>query len=413
MKQHRDHFWSLLNEGSALVATTLSFTLLGVALQPKLYGEFIAISAVVAPLAAFSNGGVFLTILDALTRSEEDDSFGVAQSCVGLSAKIGAVVALGAWVVMVTALDIDWRVGALLCTSDLVLSSIANSLVGVLLVRVGFVASAKPRVLFQLCRSVMFLVLWRTHNLRLLPYAICQVSLLTSYLAVTLALARRCYPHMRPVGPSRGHHFRSVMTYSVGISALGVQNDGDKFALKSAGFDADAGRYGMGYRVVQLGLLPVQAILGSTHVGFLQTSDTVRPLDRAMQLSRLLTVYAVVVMTGMWFGAPLVPKLLGHEYDQVTSIIRWLLPLIFFRGVGTFAMNGLLGLSLNHIRTRLQVLNAAFAVVLYILLVPSHSWRGAAAATLITEVSLFAMGWTMLIVRQRRADRGVQVIASQ
>ncbi len=55
--------------------------------------------------------------------------------------------------------------------------------------------------------------------------------------------------------------------------------------------------------------------------------------------------------------------------------------------------------------TKLIVANALFSVALYAALIPAYSWRGAFAASLVTEVSLSASGWVALhwCERDRRA----------
>jgi O-antigen/teichoic acid export membrane protein len=66
-------------------------------------------------------------------------------------------------------------------------------------------------------------------------------------------------------------------------------------------------------------------------------------------------------------------------------------------------MNGLLGLSRNRVRATILLSNAVLSLVLYVALIPTFSWRGAVAATLIVESTLFVSAWVALAACQRRA----------
>lgn len=401
--------WSLLNEGAALVAATMSFTLLGIQLGPDTYGAFLAVSAVIGPLSAFASSGVFLTVLDHLKRGR-DPAIDVVRSCIGLAVIVGcvgSVVAVTIVGVFVNAIGIVTAV--LLCAGELVLGSLSSTLLGVIQVENGFIRVVKIRIFYHAARIAMLVFLWQSDNLRLLPYSVAQTAMLVGYCLVTTEIVRRHFGRVRLIGSVRWHDLRGILTYASGLSAINVQNDGDKFALNRAGFGSDAGRYGFAYRLVQIGLLPVTALLSVTHVSFLDPATNIKPAERAIRLAKLASLYVVFITTVMWFAAPIAPHLLGDAYANTDEIIRWLLPLLFLRGIGTFAMNGLLGLDRNGLRTRLLIGNAILSVILYAVLIPDHSWRGAAVATNISELSLFMCAWLALFVCQHKneAARGM------
>jgi O-antigen/teichoic acid export membrane protein len=68
-------------------------------------------------------------------------------------------------------------------------------------------------------------------------------------------------------------------------------------------------------------------------------------------------------------------------------------------------MNGLLALGHNPLRSRILVFNALFSISLYLLLIPTYSWRGAIIGTIISEVVAIALAWVFLVSKQRLADR--------
>ena len=383
----RDTVWAILNEASGLVSVTVAFLLLGVALQPAGYGAYVGLTAVVGPLAAFSNGGVYLTLLDHIAGHGEDP-LDVARSCIGLAITLGAFGAVAATIIVSSFIP---GIGVLtvltLCFGDLVAGSVYFTGVGMVQVEESFIKAAKIRIVFSVLRALMLGGLWLTDNLALGPYAIGQVVLLSTFAWICLRSAHRRLDERLLMYHGNRNHRRSVVTYALGLSAVGIQNDGDKFTLNKLGYTADAGRYGFAYRLVSLGLLPVTALANATHVSFLDGSMSMRPLDRAMRLAKAALVYVVVVVVAMWVLAPVAPRILGSGYAGTDEIIRWVTPLVVFRSLGIFALNGLLGLGKNLLRTRLLIANAAFSVALYALLIPGRSWLGAAYATCLLYTS--------------------------
>jgi len=207
--------------------------------------------------------------------------------------------------------------------------------------------------------------------------------------------------------PIRAPHVRSVLLYGLGIGASSAQSDGDKFVLNAAQLQADAGRYGAAYRLMQVALLPVNAFLGSTHLSFLEPDDGPRSqLRRATRLSLYALSYAAPAAVGLVVLAPLVPRVLSEDFSQATLILQLLAPVVVLRGVGGFPMNGLMGLGRNALRTKLLVANAAFSLLLYAALIPRYSWRGAVTATLASEISLCASSWAALFLCERDPTHG-------
>ncbi|MGI9616404.1 MAG: polysaccharide biosynthesis C-terminal domain-containing protein, partial [Acidimicrobiales bacterium] len=82
----------------------------------------------------------------------------------------------------------------------------------------------------------------------------------------------------------------------------------------------------------------------------------------------------------------------------------WLLLLIPLIAVSSTPLNGLLGLGQADKRMYVYLSSAFLSVVIYLLLIPTYSWKGAVVGTFISEVYLVAMGWLSLWYYQRKAD---------
>jgi O-antigen/teichoic acid export membrane protein len=157
---------------------------------------------------------------------------------------------------------------------------------------------------------------------------------------------------------------------------------------------------------MQFALVPISALVNAAHLSFLRTGqDANGQMRRAVRLTLASTAYGVLAAVGLFLIAPLAPLVLSRDFSETTRMLQWLAPLVILRGQWTFPMNGLMGLGRNDLRAKLIVANALFSVALYAALIPAYSWRGAFAASLVTEVSLSASGWVALhwCERDRRA----------
>ena len=124
---------------------------------------------------------------------------------------------------------------------------------------------------------------------------------------------------------------------------------------------------------------------------------------------------SVVLAVGLWIAAPSLLWLVGDEFEESVSIIRWLALFLPLRSLSQAPLNGLLGL--GRIKPRLVALLTASAtsLIAYLVLIPYHSWKGAVMGTIGSEVVLIVLGWGLLVVYQRRHDRslGLTPVAEQ
>jgi O-antigen/teichoic acid export membrane protein len=169
------------------------------------------------------------------------------------------------------------------------------------------------------------------------------------------------------------------------------------------------------YRVVQMGLLPLGAFIAATHTRILeQVKDSRRyHLRLARRYTVILGAYSVVATALLILCAPLIPYLVGHQFDGSVDMTRWLAPLILLRSLAAAPMNGLLGLGRNTVRLIGMVVIAVISVVLYIVLVPTVGWKGAAVGTSLGEVLNVIFSWGALRHYQRKHDEALDAQAAQ
>jgi O-antigen/teichoic acid export membrane protein len=116
-------------------------------------------------------------------------------------------------------------------------------------------------------------------------------------------------------------------------------------------------------------------------------------------------LYGIACAAAMSVLAPLAPRLLGSQFQGTVTMIRLLSLLVVLRCGSLFALNALLGLKRYWLRVSAILSSTLINVGLNLAWIPGSSWRGAAAATLVTEVIFLIATWVALVSAQNRHDR--------
>src|SRR5438128_4450004 len=356
-------FWGLLDQGTTLMSSTPSFLLLGRTLGPSGYGAYVGLYALISPFVAPTHGGVLLAAMEHVVRDGEDP-VEVARSCLSITI-LNALL----WVPVLSGVGAHWIegvsavVGFLLVGTEVFLNGILNASIGMVQALSGFPAAVRLRLTVTLSRIGLLTVLALAGSLTLTTLAAGQVATFGAVAAFAITRLSRLLRFPARPGRIRLRHVRSVLLYGLGIAASTVQNDADKFVLTAAHHQADAGRYGAAYRLMQIVQLPVNALVGATHLSFLHAQEGPNAQSRrAIRLSLIAMTYAVPAVICLVIMAPLVPRILTRGFAEATLIPQLLSPVVLLRGVGVFAMNGVMGLGRNALRAKLLVGNALFSL---------------------------------------------------
>ena len=372
----------------------------------ELYLVYAGLYALVGFFSVFPQSGVTLTVLEHTVRNDESPRM-VARSCMSLAVLTGlALTPLCIGVAAIFSPTVPLVTVVLFTVSELIVQSVWSVLVALAQSTRSYQTGIVLRVISIAMRLAVMFVLVAFDVLTLNSLAITNLVLVAGSIVVVGAIATRGgWVSMRPGRISRTHA-RSMITYALGIGASTVHNTGDNYVLLATHPKGDAGVYPAGQRAVSLAMVPLSALAASTHFAVLRAGrEMTNQLHKAWRFTLVGACYAVPAAIVLAIAAPVVPLVLGHEFDGTTNVIRLLAPVVVLRGLSVFPMNGLLGLGLSSLRTKLLLFNAFFSVSLYLTLIPKYSWHGAAAATLISEVVSFIIAWVALSITQRRVDR--------
>jgi O-antigen/teichoic acid export membrane protein len=192
--------------------------------------------------------------------------------------------------------------------------------------------------------------------------------------------------------------------FAIGLSASNINSDVDKTMLASMGTLQATGIYGSAYRFINIGHVPVGALFNATYPRFFKQG--VKGIRNCFSFARkllpLLIGYGIFSFLAYQAFAPLIPKILGAEYENAISTLRWLAILPATNGLHLLAADTLTGAGYQRVRSIVQVITAILNVILNLWLIPIKGLYGAIWATLISDSLRLIALWTVLFYLYRQ-----------
>ena len=257
----------------------------------------------------------------------------------------------------------------------------------------------------------MFLILGRASALQW-AFGSLAVSSLSACLAFAIVTRFFGLPSFSPSLFIR--HSGEGFVYAISGSTTMVYNDIDKVVLSHFGMNRANGIYSMAYRLVNIGTMPISALVGAAFPRFFR--EGVKGIAATVPMARALLNRTAVVGIGvsatLFLCAPIIPHLVGKSFAESVSAVRWLCLIPFFRCFNLSAGDAVAGAGHQKSRLICQSIAAIGNLLLNLYLIPRYSWQGAAWASLVTDGSLGAMNWLALTYLSKRSAPLLQTTAS-
>lgn len=247
-----------------------------------------------------------------------------------------------------------------------------------------------PPVVARFASALVFLLVsrWFTN----------EPLLLWSFFYALAGVAAVLYVHRfvirdlgRPVFPTRRQlldYVRESIPFSFWAMAERLYVDADKAMLARLASLGAAGIYSAGYRVVDLVFLPLYAMLNVAVPKFFRAgrNGVHGAVNYVLRISLAPLAYAFAAGLLVYIFAPLLPVLLGEDYLGAVTAVRWLawLPIITLPRL--FLQYALATSGQQRTGAACVILGAIINVGLNVMWIPVWGWRGAAAATYVSEV---------------------------
>lgn len=400
----------MLGQLSAIVASTANFLLLARLLGPAEYGIVAGTWALVMAVAPIAGLGADRLLTRDITagRLEPSHALGVALA----TQVMGWVPMLGGLVLLHSVLLPQTPLALLLA---LALAELVAAQMVVLLIALFFsTGDAKAAGITSVVINATKVLAVTVFAVRgdgdpvtwAIIYAVFSLGSAVGQLVVVCRRFGR--PSFRGFRPVR--RAREGLPYSTNIVATVVQNDADKTLLLRAGLDAEVGHYTVAYRLASMAFLPVLAVMqvmlpryfAMGGEGGLRATAAF-----ARRLAKPLLAYAVFAAVVVIAVAPLVPLVIGEEYQESVGLLVFLAPLVLAKVVQTVVGDALTGSGRQRTRTLCAGIAAGTNVTINVALIPVMGLAGALVATLVAELlqaTLLLLAVHLGLRRLRGAD---------
>ena len=405
--------WATVFELLVLATSTATFILVTKPLGPAQYGDYAAIQAIVVTASTLVSSWTGFVLIERVIREHCPLNDAVS----GLLPLVISVAPVAFLVSCLVGTALMPRVGISTLASFLLAALVGNTLLQLATAALqavqGFASAARFLVIARVAQFGAVLALWlaRAITLESLGYATLTASMLAGMLAMGWAIM---HAGLRLELTSRivTSHVSRALAYAMTLLAAAAEEDADKILLVALTSSSVAGIYAAGYRIVQLGLVPLRAGISALHNEFVSHNDELsrQHVRRSIALTSIAACYGVAATIALFFAAPLVPHVLGSSYRHSIAVVRFVSPLVILRCLSSFAFNGLMGLGRRFWRLAVLGVAAAINVMLNFILIPMLSWRGAALALLASEIVYAILVWLALVILERRADESRRLV---
>lgn len=405
----RNTMWMILGQGVRILVQAVYFVLIARILHSEGYGAFAGAVALVAVLAPFAGWGSGNLLVKNVARDPASFRHYWGRSLIMCCSSAGLLILLAmvlAWWVLPR--SVPTSVVFWVALSDLLFTRVLETAALAFQAVHDLLKTALVAILYSLARLAGVLILLHLHGADLLVswsllyLAATVLATLISVVWVSLELGM-------PRFDMRGwrKEFGEGFYFASSFSAQRIYMDSDKALLTRLGSLEAAGIYAAASRIVEVAFIPVYALLAAAYARFFTSGQ--RGVHGTWELSRRLLPYAlaysVLAGIGLYVLAPLLPWVLGADFAESVSAIRWLSVVPLLMTLHRFAADSLTGAGWQARRTHIEFAAAAVNVLLNLALVPVFSWHGTAWVTIATELLLIvALGLALHSIA--RSGRG-------
>jgi O-antigen/teichoic acid export membrane protein len=400
----------MLGQGGLKVLQAAYFVVIARTLGASGYGAFVAataLSQLISPLAGLGSGNVL--IQQVARRSEAFARYwsgALTLTLIAGAVSVGAAALAGrAFLPSTVATSLVICVAA----SDLIFATVLFLCGQAYQAQEKMARTAQLPIVttcLRLAAAIVFVATPGKHTAALWGYYYLGCTAVSTLVALWLTARELGRPLVKWTYSARD--VRDGFYFATGISAQNIYNDIDKVMLgRLVPTLTAAGIYGAAYRVIDVVLVPIRSIGQAAYPRFFKHGERgVTASTRvALRLLPPAVGYGAVAAIIMFLVAPLLPKLLGHEFDQAAGAVRWLSLLPILKAIQFAAADALTGAGFQATRTALQVVVAGINIGINFPLILRYSWRGAAWSSLICDGLLALILWVLIIyLRSKQSD---------
>jgi O-antigen/teichoic acid export membrane protein len=392
--------WIFLGQGANFLLQAGYFVLLARVLGVREYGVFagaFAIVNLVTPYSALGAGMLFMRYVTA-DRSRAATYWGNSLIVTAVATLViaGVLFFLGPMATKTS----NHLLFVLLVIANCLFSQVANlgSLVFQTFEKMRWTAMLS--LVTSLARFLVLVVMRCTlHRATAFQWSVGVLIASGCAACLTMALVRA------EIGPATCEwslivrRVREGLGFSFAGTTQAAYNDVDKVMLSHYGLNRENGFYTLAYRVIDVATTPIASLDAAILPRFFRLGHggTPKVIKLAAKSAAASLLLGAAIAGGVLLIAPLIPRLVGHDFAGVLLALRWLCWIPLLRGVHRATGSALTGSGRQNLRTTAQVTVAAINLLLNLWWIPAFGWIGAAWSSLVSDGLLAVLNSLLLL----------------
>lgn len=399
--------WAAVVELLQLLSSTIAFLVLPGLLDTSDYGIMGGVTAVAVPALNLSNMGTHILLLRRAARGE-DLRWAWRRALTLGTIGPGLAVLLLISLQPVLLPQIDWRVYSLLVAGG-VLAFWFSELAVYLPTGLGHLRNAAV-LRFATFLSRVAALAWFAlfGGGELVNWAWANLISFTVAGFLGLVIVHRLYGVLPGFRRDAISDVVPGLPFSVNGASEKLVDAADRFLLLRFELNYDAGVYTLGGRAIQFAYIPIRMLLRA-HDSEMYAAGK-QGVSAALRVSVRLAPSGMLLGFGsavaFWLLAPVVPWILGEEWQEAQDVIRLLSFLPAVRSMQYLVGNTLSASDRQWSRFSATLATALLNFVLNLIFLPNGGWRTAVATTLVSELALLALLCLLVWYWSKREDTG-------
>lgn len=383
------------------------FVILARSFAPEKYGAYVGIVAIVSIFIPFANWGSGEILVQEASRNRElfKDYWGRA---ILKSLLFGTIFVALILVVysLVPIQNISIAIVFFIAFANLIFFKI-DEVARHALISIGLLdEAAKATIVLSANRfvaAIFFVVFFQDASILGWSILYCIATFFSSIIATYMVVRHTGYPNFN--WSKTTAELKLGFAFAISVSAQNIYSDLDKSMLAKLSTLQATGIYGAAFHILNVAFAPIQSLMLASFRSFFQqgASGIKGSFALCKKLLPLSIAYSLIAVLGLVIFAPLLPLILGSEYQDSAKALIWLSPTIFFRTMHFFGADTLTGANYQSARSICQVLVAIINGLLNLWLIPLYSWYGAIWATIASECLLMIFLWGYIFKYSRQS----------
>jgi O-antigen/teichoic acid export membrane protein len=406
----KDSFWMFLSQGISFSMLMAYFLIIARVLSADGYGAFAGIAALAAIIGPFAGWGTEHILIKNVSRDESTLSVSWGNSLL--------VTLVSGIFLTLAALPVGTHLFAGKVSTIAVLAIFVADLQGIKLANLAgsvlaalrlFRMSAAVRVLLTAAKvgaAVVFASFFRSTGIQGWAIIYCLSSVLPSLIMVAFITHRYARPTISL--PVLIADIKEGFYFSINASSETINASLDKTMMVSLSSLSAAGLYSAAYRFVDFGYFPMFSLQSATYPRFFKYGES--GIGGSWGFAKKLMPIAfgygglsALLMTTV--GPILIPLVLGPTYKDAVAILPWLAPIHLLIFTQYLIADSLTCAGFQGVKSAVILASAGLNFGLNYLLIPTYSWRGAAGATLTTEVLKLIALYLLVVFFLRKSHK--------